>query len=192
MIPEFIDFCKELFPSIDPYTEEQAKQAMSQFEELHGPVLLKSMDSFDMYQGDIFSEIPFFYVDAHGELRTIMRKAQLLSNTCDATRDDKLLFAAIHPLKDFEGNPSMIAGIKRNKKYNSFYLPDKLLSEDYIDFELINSMSRESFLKLCTSGKVHRIASLTLVGYYMLLCKLTVFFMRPENAEVNASRESVE
>ena len=34
MIPEFIDFCKELFPSIDPYTKEQAKQAMKQFESI--------------------------------------------------------------------------------------------------------------------------------------------------------------
>lgn len=36
MIPEFIDFCKELFPSISPYTRDQAKRAMEQFEDLYG------------------------------------------------------------------------------------------------------------------------------------------------------------
>ena len=32
MLSEFIDFCTELFPSISPYTKEQAKVAMEQFE----------------------------------------------------------------------------------------------------------------------------------------------------------------
>ena len=63
MIPEFIDFCKELFPSIDPYTKEQAKQAMKQFESIEGPVLCRPCGAFDLLQGDIFSEIPFFYTD---------------------------------------------------------------------------------------------------------------------------------
>ena len=38
--------------------------------------------------------------------------------------------------------------------------------------------------------KVNRIATLTLVGYYMLICKLTVFFLRPEDVDVNEARFS--
>lgn len=52
MIPEFIEFCYELFPSIDPYTKEQAKQAMKQFDDVNGPVLSQALDSFDLLQGD--------------------------------------------------------------------------------------------------------------------------------------------
>lgn len=59
MIPEFIDFCQELFPSINPYTKEQAKKAMQQFEGKYGPVLSKTCSTFDLLQGDIFTEIPF-------------------------------------------------------------------------------------------------------------------------------------
>lgn len=188
MIPEFIDFCKELFPSIDPYTKEQAKQAMKQFESIEGPVLCRSCGVFDLLQGDIFSEIPFFYTDENGEMKIIRRKAQLLSNTCDASSDELLLFAAIHPLSDIHNDDSMISNIVRNKRYSAFYLPDRILKDDYVDFELINSISRETFLRLHKEQKVKRIASLTMVGYYMFLCKLTVFFMRPEAVEVNSDR----
>jgi hypothetical protein len=188
MIPEFIDFCTQLFPSIDPYTKEQAKKAMEQFENVRGPVLTKVFDSFDLYQGDIFSEIPFFYTDEAGEVKLIIRKAQLLSNTCDASRDTNLLFAALHPLDEFKSNPSLIDSITKNKRYSTFYIPGEAVKNEYVDFELITTMSRENFLSLCQKGKVRRITSLSLVGYYMFLCKMTVFLMRPEDVEVNESR----
>lgn len=188
MIPEFIDFCKKLFPSIDPYTSEQAKIAMAQFENGNGSVLSRQCDSFDLLQGDIFTEIPFFYTNKHGELSSIRRKALLLSNTCDAARDDLLLFAALHPLDDFKENQPMIDVIKKNKRYSAFYVPDHLLQDEYVDFELVNSFSRTTFLKLHERNMVKRIASLTSVGYYMFICKLTVFFMRPEDTDVNFDR----
>ena len=129
-----------------------------------------------------------YYTDENGEMKVIRRKAQLLSNTCDASRDELLLFAAVHPLSDIHDNDSMISNIVRNKRYSAFYLPDRILKDDYVDFELINSMSRETFLRLYQEQKVKRIASLTMVGYYMFICKLTVFFMRPEDVEVNSDR----
>ena len=190
MIPEFIDFCKELFPNINPYTKEQAKRAMQQFEDIHGPVLSHTCNTFDLLQGDIFSEIPFFYTDDNGELKVIRRKAQLLSNTCDATRDKTLLFAAIHPLKDIEENSSMVSNITKNQRYSTLYLPDQILKNEFVDLELITSISRENFLKLHDDKKVNRIATLTLVGYYMLICKLTVFFLGPEDVDVNEARFS--
>lgn len=59
MIPEFIDFCKELFPSIDPYTKEQAKQAMKQFESIEGPVLCRPCGAFDLYKAIYFRRSHF-------------------------------------------------------------------------------------------------------------------------------------
>lgn len=102
MIPEFIEFCKELFPSINPYTRDQAKRAMEQFENLYGnPKLVTHPKDGELYQGDIYTEIPFLYINEFGEQTCIMRKAQLLTNTCDAVRDDNLIFAAIHPCEEF-------------------------------------------------------------------------------------------
>lgn len=188
VIPEFIDFCQELFPCIDPYTKEQAKCAMEQFEKTEQPFLTKCDLSSALYQGDVFSEIPFFYIGDNGQQKMIKCKAQLLSNTCDASRDNTLIFAALHPLDDFKENPSIIDAIKKNKRYSAFYLRDNILSDDFIDFEMINTFSRDAFTSLITAGKVKRIASLSLVGYYMFLCKLTIFLMRPEDIEATATR----
>ena len=189
MIADFIEFCYRLFPSIDPYTKEQAKLCMKQFENVNGALLTSRYnEAEDLTQGDIFSEIPFFYIDNNGQQKMIRRKAQLLSNTCDAVRDNTLIFAALHPIDEFTSNKSMIEGIKQNHRYSALYLPDNPISDEFVDLEMINTISREAFISFLEMGKVRRVASLTQVGYYMFLCKLTVFFMRPEDVEVNSSR----
>ncbi|MBP8968407.1 MAG: hypothetical protein KBG42_03900 [Lachnospiraceae bacterium] len=189
MIPEFIDFCKELFPNIDPYTAEQAKLVMDQFEKNDVPKLARYTEQFDLLQGDIFSEIPFVYINDDGEVQTFFSKAELLSNTCDASRDDELLFAAIRPIEGYSDNKDSITAIKHNKRYSLFYIPDIPMENYCVDFELITSISRKVFNELCNKGNVNRIATLTSVGYYMLISKLTVFFLRPEDVETNCCRE---
>ena len=125
MIPEFIDFCKELFPSISPYTRDQAKRAMEQFENLYGnPKLVAHPKDAELYQGDIYTEIPFLYTNENGEQTCIMRKAQLLTNTCDAVRDDNLIFAAIHPCEEFSKTAKDLVSIKGNHTFRLFYIPD--------------------------------------------------------------------
>lgn len=186
MIPEFVELCKQVFPSIDPYTAEQAKVAMKQFENVDGNLIRLSTE-FDCLQGDIFSEVPFAYIDNEGNVRTTMYKAQLLSNTCDAERSKNLLFAAIRPIERFQ-DESMINNIQMNNVYSCFYLPDRRMKDEFVDFELVTSISRKAFLDYCSDGLVNRIASLTSVGYYMLITKLAVFLLRPETEEVNPYR----
>lgn len=189
MIPEFIDFCKSLFPSIDPYTAERAKTVMSQFENSSFNNLAKLTEEFDCIQGDIFSEIPFVFVDEYGNVNVKEYKAQLISNTCDAVRDDNLLFAAVKPIDELSENQSLVANIKRNKIFSDFYLPDRHLNTSFTDFEMITTMSREMFQNLASEHLIRRIATLNSVGYYMFICKLTVFFMRPEDVETNLNRQ---
>lgn len=187
MIPEFVDFCQKLFPSIDPYTAEAAKRAVKRYQSLSGtPLLCRLEDTIDYLQGDIYTELPFYFVDQNGNLRTFKAKAQLLSNTCDAVRDDQLLFAAMRPLAKYPAG--MQSAIKGNQRYSTFYIDSPATNLDYVDFELINAFSRTAFIKLCNNGSVKRIASLTSVGYYMFICKLTVFLMRPEDPQTNSER----
>lgn len=193
MYEQFWEYIEQLFPCIEPYAKEGAKAAMVQFDNYRKPLLGDVLggaryDSTDLQQGDIFSEIPFLYMDENGRYKQVLCKAQLLSNTCDASRDKRLVFAALQPLDDFGSNPGTIDAIKRNKTFSSFYLNDHKVANEYVDFELINTISREAFLLLMSSRRVHRIGRLTLVGYYMFLCKLTVFLMRAEDREVNAAR----
>ena len=191
MIPEFIEFCKELFPSINPYTRDQAKRAMEQFENLYGnPKLVTHPKDGELYQGDIYTEIPFLYINEFGEQTCIMRKAQLLTNTCDAVRDDNLIFAAIHPCEEFSKEQKDLTSIKRNRSFRLFYIPDPETKDLLIDFSLLTTLSRTTFQSLLQKGMVHRVAALSQIGYYMFICKLTVFFMRPEDAQVNKDRDT--
>ena len=191
MIPEFIEFCKELFPSINPYTRDQAKRAMEQFENLYGnPKLVTHPKDGELYQGDIYTEIPFLYINEFGEQSCIMRKAQLLTNTCDAVRDDNLIFAAIHPCEEFSKEQKDLTSIKRNRTFRLFYIPDPETKDLLIDFSLLTTLSRTTFQSLLQKGMVHRVAALSQIGYYMFICKLTVFFMRPEDAQVNKDRDT--
>lgn len=180
----FIDFCAKLFPSIDPYTKEQAQIAMSQFENHDGPKLTTFFDPNELDQGDIFSEIPFVYVDDNGEVMCVKRKALLLSNSCDASRDDKLLFAAIQDIDNFEFDDSTIDAIKKNRKYNCFYIPDAKMKNKFVDFELIMTYSRKAFLEMLANTKVSKELALNEIGYFMFLCKMTIFFMRREDLDV--------
>jgi hypothetical protein len=189
MIKEFIDLCRELFPSIQPYTAESAKKALSQFKK-DGRLLnfiTGNLNRIVPCQGDIFSEIPFYYMDADGSYKKVNYKAQLLTNTCDAERNENLHFAAILPLNNF--NQQSQSDIKGNRHFQFFYIPDSRTENFVIDFGLITTISREAFIKAFTQNKINKIVSLSDIGFYMFICKLTVFFLRPEDIDVNESRD---
>lgn len=183
MLPELAEFVKQIFPSIDPYTAEQARKALEQFEGDNN-VLVRNSLSFDCVQGDIFSEIPFVYIDDSGSEKTIICEAQLISNSCDAENNDTLLFAAVRSLNDFPDN-SFVSSIKNNRVFHALYFPDRLTKDKYVDFQLITTFSRTAFRNLVDENLVHRMFTLTLTGYYMFICKLTVFLMRPESEEIS-------
>lgn len=100
MLDEFVNFCEDLFPSINPYKIESLRTAMDQFKK-NGKFLKVDLDIPLDYlaQGDIFDKLYFTYIDENGEQIQIERKAILLSNTCDAQRNENLIFAAIHNYK---------------------------------------------------------------------------------------------
>lgn len=190
MLTEFVTFCEQLFPNIDPYIADEARKVMEQFESYDGHLMNRTL-GFDCLQGDLYSEIPFVFIDDDGSVGTINCKALLLSNTCDASRNDTLLFAAVRPLSDFSENPGFVSSISGNRTYNTLYFPDRIISDSFVDFGLITTISRESFEEMAQKGLIERLASLTLVGYYMLICKLTIFFLRPEDPETNKNRDTV-
>lgn len=188
-VKDIVDFCEELFPSISPYTASRAKKALDQFESNGKTVQLTTLNAFDyLAQGDIFTEIPITYINDEGTEETILCKGMLLTNTCDNSRNDKLQFAAIHSIEELENNIGFQESVKHNKAYQFLYLPDSKLEDYFIDFGLISSFSRKVIEELLQRGKVQKIASLSQIGYYMFLAKLTVYFMRPEDVEANALR----
>ena len=189
MIKELVEFYEEIFPSISPYTADEAKKACDQFKN-EGRTFSTTMSNCleDLSQGDIFSEIPFIFIGKDGKQRTIKARAMLLSNTCDCVRNERLQFAAMFKVSDFSDEEGIRESIRHNKYFQCLYLPDNRLDDEFVDFGLICSYDREFFKQIINMGKVVKIASLSQVGYYILLTKLTVYFLRPEDMEVNESR----
>ena len=79
----------------------------------------------------------------------------------------------------FEGN---LIELKKNKVIDYMYIPDGILSDCYIDFEIMNTFNKNLIMSGIESGKHPRIASLNQLGYYFFIVKLTVYLMRKEDA----------
>ena len=191
MICELIDFYEELFPSISPYTAQSAKNALSQFynNESNGEFLL-SNNLDNLTQGDIFSAIPFMAIGEDGDVSVFKAKAMLITNTCDASRNSNVEFIPLHPIKEYSTDSEKIQTLKNNKLFQFLYLPDNRLENYFIDFGGISTYSRAAFLKLIEQEKVKKLGSLSEIGYFTFISKMTVFFMRPEDKDVYSSRSS--
>ncbi|MEC0244717.1 hypothetical protein P4H65_02645 [Paenibacillus chitinolyticus] len=191
MIQEFVDLVEQLFPSISPYVKDRVNDAIKQFDtsgQKSDFFMFKSLDH--LAQGDIFDNIPFFKIDPKtNELFDIRKKGILLSNTCDASRDEEILFAPLIRLDDITSVD--INQIKKNLIYQFLYLPDKNLHEYCIDLSWINNLPRSLILKALQQEKISKIGSLNRMGYYLFLAKITVHLMRPEDSEVQSVRAAV-
>lgn len=189
MIDGYIDFLEKLFPAIDPYTAEGAKAAVREFNRygVKTPFFTKPLDE-DFQQGDIFTRVPFASIDGQGKGRLTVTGGMLLTNSCDVTRNANLQFAALTPIANYSTEPRFVDAVKSNVNYEYLYFPDTKFDDSFVNFGYISSVSRTAFERFVQMGKSERVASLNATGYFLFITKLTVFFMRPEDSQVYASR----
>lgn len=195
MLDALHDLLKELYCSISSETIDEAKKALqdalSPYSELddHKYFIQSPLDE-GWGQGDIFSEIKFHYRNEKGEIKEPKLKGLLLSNTCDSVRNQEVLFAPIRAISDFTTNEDTEKDLKKNIIYNYMYIRDKELEDCFIDFGKAASFSRQLICDGITNKKLNRLHSLTNVGYYLFLLKLTIYFMRWEDKDFNQKRIS--
>ena len=120
-----------------------------------------------------------------GNITAYRGKGMLISNTCSADHDDEIVLA---PLLDIDLLGLGKADIVNNLHYRLLYLPDERYENYVVDFSLLNTFNKHVLIKMMEQGKVIKETSLNQFGFYLLLCKLTVCFMRPEDEEVQADR----
>lgn len=205
----FIELVRNLFPtSVPPFTADKAKESLKQFRKENkfakGSIGLgKEYDFFDstkvdfFRQGDIISEIPFLYIDDNGKQQRMNCKAMLLSNTCDASRDQYLHFAPLIPIdiitnhmENGQGKNNFIKDIKDNKIFRFLYLPHVSFENYVVNFHLITSFPRNLIEQKINDKVIEKQLSLNTIGFYLLLCKLTVYFMREEKLEETFRQKS--
>ncbi len=185
MIKELIEFTTALFPSISPYVKENVNKAIEQFDYENLEWFMPTPISY-LSQGDIIQKIPFTFTDENGDKDTILTRGIILSNTCDASRDDYIILAPLIKY-DLILNESQKQIARANKYYDKMCFTNSQLDGYFIDFTRATSFNRNLLLKLLES-KTNIEYSLNQYGYYLLLTKLTIYFMRPEDQDTNISR----
>ena len=189
----FIDFVTSLFPSISPYTQLQTKNSLEQFYENGKTFECYNSKSLDgLCQGDIISNTPVIKVGTDGTLLKSIRTVIVLSNSCDIENDDYILVAPFYSFTEAELTDSQIVEMKRNRFYGKMYFPDVSEEEMFADFSFVQALPKSLICNNLRENKSYLIHSLNLVGYYLLLCKLTIHFMRPEDTGVQKSRDRID
>ena len=186
MLDQFVQYVKRLFPNIDPYIEDETKNALRQFNKEGREYHFITTANFSfLAQGDILDGIPFVRTKADGSIMAHRGKGMVISNTCSCDHDDCIVIA---PLINIESYRSDTGTIKKNLNYKLMYL--KEYDNYVIDFSLCNTVNKNMILSQIESRKISKECTLNQLGFYLLIAKLTVCFLRPENAEVQSQRNS--
>jgi hypothetical protein len=180
MLKEFIDFVDSVLPNVPQNTKDAAKYAIDQFEKDGECIRYLTLSPLrELSQGDVISNIPFYYINRDGYSNTFVTDAMVISTSCHIDQRNKLVLAAVLPINGFIGN---VEELKNNRIYNYMYIPTIGMEDKYICFDYMTSINKDLILENIKNGKIHRNASLNQIGYYLLIIKLTVNFMRKEDS----------
>ena len=190
MLKEFIDFVDSVLPSVDPEAKDKAKAAIEQFErEGNSFEYLLPQKLTTLSQGDIISDIPFSYFKEDGKQYIFKAKGMVISTSCHIDQKDVINIVPILPLDFFKGDNNGKRELKANRIFNYMYLPENIMNNYFVDFSKINTYNKNLIIKGIDNGKIKRLFSLSQIGFYLFIVKLTVFLMRKEDAETMENRK---
>jgi|GEM_PF-5011867 len=189
MIAEFVELVESLFPCVDTNTLDQAKAAIQQFyRDGSSEAFFERKNTDYLMQGDIVNNITFIMYDNDGMEHRAVKSGIILSHTCDLENKESMLIAPQISLSGF--NKDMLSNIKNNLAYNIFYLPDYVYGKAF-DFGLTNTYNTNNIVKMIDEKKISVDESLNQMGLYLFLCKITVYLLRKEDEDTNASRATI-
>ena len=190
MLQSFVDFCYQTFPSISDDAHDALKKAIQEMQSktLNYRLVADPIQESMFAQGDIFDRVYFSYVGKEGQLIEEIIPGILLTNTCDNERKKNLLFAPLFKISDLFEKENDIKQLKSNQKFSVMYLNEVSISDMFVDFNIISAVNREWFCSMVKSEKSKRLLSLSQIGYYFFILKLTIYLMRYEDKHVNQSR----
>lgn len=179
MLKEFIGFVDSILPSVPMGTKEGVQDAIAQFEKDGEQIKYLTLNPLsELSQGDVISAVPFYYFDENGNQQVFRSDALVLSTSCHIDQKDKLVLVPVLPLEAYKGN---LVELKKNKVIDYMYVPDGALIDMFVDFEIMNTFSKDLIINGIKNERIHRVASLNQIGYYFFVIKLTVYLLRRED-----------
>lgn len=169
------------------------KKALNDFANSRDEKFYTERHKGDLLQGDIWSSVPIINYSSR---EIVIKQALVLSNTCDMANGDSrtiisdVTVAPIMRLQRYEEILRRLSGIKdginedtiesklsairRQDVTNIFYLPDSGSGEKIVLLDRTTSIPAEHF----PTQKEENLSTLNMLGFYMLIFKLSVHFCR--------------
>lgn len=189
MLTEFIDFVDSILPAVSSDYKDAAKDAILQFEkEGHQIKYLTLKPLEQLSQGDILSKLPFIYFDKSGKQKMFTADALVLSTSCHIDQKKYITLVPVLPIEGFNEN---LKDLQRNTIYDYMYIPDDIMLDKFINFEMINTYDKELIMEGIKTNKIVRLGSLNQLGYYFFIIKLTVYLMRKEDKDTLSERNFI-
>lgn len=186
MLKEFIDFVDSVLPAVSPDFRNGAKKAITQFEKNGEQIKYLTINPVNqLSQGDIISKVPFCFFEIDGKQKTFVSDALVLSTSCHIDQKNRMVLVPVLPLDSFKGK---INDLKNNTVFDYMYIPDGIMLDKFVDFEIMNTYNKDLILNGIQNDKIKRIGSLNQIGYYFFVVKLTVYLMRKEDSETLQER----
>ncbi|MFL5560825.1 MAG: hypothetical protein ACJ79K_05040 [Gemmatimonadaceae bacterium] len=190
MLAELARFAESLFPSIDP---QQARRLLDALEETDTSVAGRSRTSGELYaatlpdapcQGDILEPFTFYDELEDGTFEARDAAGMILSHSCDFDQDEFVVIAECQPFRLLR-NTRVAPNARKNRVTSLFYLPYvPAKREDYfVDFTRVQSVNRAALHRKIDDGYIIRVASLSSLGYYAFVLKLSMHYLRPPPRE---------
>lgn len=187
MIRFFKDYCNQLFPSIDTEIKNAVRTAIEQIDMSQKTWFMPKVLE-DISQGDIISDLPFTIQKEDGNSITYKTKGMILSNTCDLVRDEYVIIAPLYDISKGNFKKEQIRDLKDNVFSGKMCFKDSFLDNYFVDFSQSTSFNRRLIKTAIDRNIIQREASLTQFAWYLMIIKLTVYYMRVENHDWFESR----
>lgn len=192
MIYSIVDFANTVFPGMDrEVTERLIGTYQKNLREGHSVPIFLSTPLSALSQGDIIGEINFPIFDTSDFSVSFLDKVKaiIISTSCDIDHDDTIVLAPLYPIELLES--INIDNVKNNKLYDFLCFKGTQFEEYVVDFSQLFTFPKDFILSQIADGKMKRHVSLDLVGYYLFLVKLSIYFFRREDVEMHTLRSGL-
>lgn len=144
----------------------------------------RNIDPYILYQGDVIKQIPVCFIDKDGNTQIGLDTVALVSNTCDMqhNRQPTIIVSPIIELSELSHmSNDYIKDLKNNNIFRYFYLPPAgRMPESCVDFARMSTLNNVYINNLKSTVPHNCIISLSGVGFYLFLIKLTYHLARTE------------
>lgn len=189
LLESFARFYEATFPSIHPGLREALRTAVRDHGDTWAHYFSVQIPA-NVMQGDVLGPLPFTFESDANELVERRALGMMVSQSCDFDEDRFALFAPAFPYADF-AKQSNASSIRANEITTLFYLPPLVGSEPLVvDFRLMQPFSTGQIARKAAQGELVRERSFTDLGWYLLLAKLTLHFLRPQPEDDERSPET--